>query len=54
MHEILSREPLVNLQYLTIVEAATLEPLEQLDGRPARILLAARVGQTRLIDNVAL
>jgi pantoate--beta-alanine ligase len=52
MHAIIAAEPLVSLQYLTIVDAETLEPLERLDERPARILVAARVGKTRLIDNV--
>ena len=41
------------LDYLEIRDAETLSPLERLD-RPARILIAARVGKTRLIDNLAL
>lgn len=43
----------VELDYLEIVDAATLEPLVRLD-RPARALVAAKVGKTRLIDNLAL
>ncbi|MCB9678637.1 MAG: pantoate--beta-alanine ligase [Alphaproteobacteria bacterium] len=39
--------------YLQIVDADSLEPLQTVD-RPARALVAAFVGQTRLIDNVAL
>lgn len=54
MEEVLRSEPEVAVQYLTVVDARTLEPLVELDGRPARILIAARVGQTRLIDNVAI
>ncbi|MBD0393941.1 MAG: pantoate--beta-alanine ligase, partial [Microcoleus sp. C1-bin4] len=42
------------VQYITVVEAETLAPLERLDERPARALIAARVGNTRLIDNLAL
>ncbi|HEX4113213.1 MAG TPA: pantoate--beta-alanine ligase [Stellaceae bacterium] len=43
----------VGVDYLTVVDAETLEPLERLD-RPGRILVAARLGTTRLIDNEAL
>ena len=39
------------LDYLAIVDADTLEPLDRVD-RPARALVAAYVGATRLIDNV--
>ena len=41
------------LDYLAVVDADSLEPLEQLEGA-ARALVAAYVGGTRLIDNVAL
>ncbi len=43
----------VKLDYLAIVGADDLRPLARLD-RPARALVAAFVGKTRLIDNVAL
>ena len=46
--------PAVELQYVAVVDAETLEPLPELDGRPARALIAASVGGTHLIDNVAL
>jgi pantoate--beta-alanine ligase len=39
--------------YVAIVDPVTLEPLEQLD-RPARALVAARLGPVRLIDNLAI
>jgi pantoate--beta-alanine ligase len=42
-----------HLDYLEVVEATSLEPLAVLD-RPARALMAAHVGSTRLIDNVPL
>lgn len=38
--------------YLELRDAATLAPLSRLD-RPARLLAAARLGRTRLIDNIA-
>jgi pantoate--beta-alanine ligase len=39
--------------YLEIVDAESLQALERLGDRPARALVAAFYGQTRLIDNVA-
>ena len=39
------------VDYVAIRDAETLEPIENLD-RPARILVAAWLGKTRLIDNM--
>lgn len=41
------------IDYVAVVDAATLQPLERVD-RPARALIAAVLGTTRLIDNMAL
>ena len=41
-----------SVDYVAIRDAETLAPVTTLD-RPARILAAARVGKTRLIDNMA-
>jgi pantoate--beta-alanine ligase len=38
-------------EYVAVVDAETLEPLEALD-RPAVLAAAVKIGQTRLIDNV--
>jgi pantoate--beta-alanine ligase len=40
------------VDYLTVVDAESLAPIEHVAG-PARIAAAARLGRTRLIDNVA-
>ena len=40
------------IDYVALVDAATLEPVERLDG-PARLIVAAKLGRTRLIDNLA-
>jgi pantoate--beta-alanine ligase len=39
-------------EYLEARDAETLEPVEQLADRPVLVLVAARVGAARLIDNV--
>jgi pantoate--beta-alanine ligase len=53
--ETVAWEPLVKLDYAEVVDAGTLEPLSELGkGCSAVALLAARVGSTRLIDNVVL
>lgn len=44
----------IDPEYLAIVDPADLSPLRELDGRPALVLIAARVGDVRLIDNVML
>ena len=40
------------VEYLTVVDAETLTPLERVRGA-ARVIVAARLGRTRLIDNLA-
>jgi pantoate--beta-alanine ligase len=45
-------EPLIDLDYAEIVDAATLRRVDPLVGE-LRLLVAARLGQTRLIDNVS-
>ncbi len=53
MRETVAAEPLAVLDYAEVVDSRTLEPLTVLD-RPSRGLVAARVGSTRLIDNISL
>jgi pantoate--beta-alanine ligase len=48
----LAEEPDVRLDYLEVVDADEMQPIETLTG-PARIAVAAWVGETRLIDNIA-
>ena len=40
------------IEYLTVVDAESLKPLEKVSG-PARVIAAVRLGRTRLIDNIA-
>jgi pantoate--beta-alanine ligase len=46
-------EPLARLDYVAVVDEATFEDVDRLRGR-SRGLVAARVGRTRLIDNLPL
>lgn len=55
MQQVLGDEPRLQSEYAVVVDAQTLEPLERLaDKKPARAMIAARAGNTRLIDNAAL
>jgi pantoate--beta-alanine ligase len=40
------------VEYLELRDAATLQPLDAVPARPARLLAAAQLGRTRLIDNI--
>ncbi|MGH9681126.1 MAG: pantoate--beta-alanine ligase [Candidatus Acidiferrales bacterium] len=51
MRELIRREPLAELDYAEVVDAETLEPVTRLRGA-CLALLAARIGATRLIDNL--
>src|SRR5215212_427257 len=55
MRAVCETQPLVEVQYVAVVDATTLEPLTELvGGRPARALIAASIGGIHLIDNIAL
>ena len=41
------------LDYLEARQAESLQPIQSNKDRPIRILVAARLGKTRLIDNIA-
>ncbi len=45
-------EPLVDLDYAVLVDADRLEPADAGSAGPLRLLVAARVGPVRLIDNL--
>jgi pantoate--beta-alanine ligase len=42
-----------SIDYATLADATSLAPLDRLGEAPARLLVAARIGVTRLIDNLA-
>jgi len=45
-------EPRVRVDYVSVVDAETLEKLDRVDDRLTLIAVAAYVGKTRLIDNI--
>jgi pantoate--beta-alanine ligase len=47
-------ESRVRVDYVSVVDAESLEKLDKLDDRPILIAVAAYVGKTRLIDNIVL
>ena len=48
---LLSREPLVQVEYLDLVDPETMQPVSEVHG-PVRAAAAIRVGGVRLIDNL--
>jgi pantoate--beta-alanine ligase len=53
MEAVIAAEPLAELDYAAVVDAATFEVPDPLEGT-LRLLAAARFGKARLIDNVGL
>jgi pantoate--beta-alanine ligase len=53
MSRVLATEPMVQVEYIAVAEPATLAPVERAEADTV-VALAARVGPTRLIDNIIL
>jgi pantoate--beta-alanine ligase len=51
---VIAGEPLLELEYLELVDASELTPSPDLLRGPGALLVAARLGSTRLIDNIVL
>jgi pantoate--beta-alanine ligase len=47
-------EPRARIDYVSVTDAETLEKLDKLDDRTILLAVAARIGKTRLIDNIVL
>ena len=50
----IDEEPLARIDYISINDAETLEPIDRIEDSPALLSLAAFIGQSRLIDNIVL
>ncbi|GBC92762.1 Pantothenate synthetase [bacterium HR15] len=53
VYEMLTREPLAQIDYVELVDAETLEPVSRIE-RPTLLALAVYFGKARLIDNTVL
>jgi len=51
--QLISQEPLANIDYVSISDTQTLQELSQIEGT-ALVSMAVRIGNTRLIDNITL
>jgi pantoate--beta-alanine ligase len=51
MHRVLKEESRAKVDYAEIVDAQTFEPLTHIN-RTAYVLIAAKFGETRLLDNM--
>ena len=49
----INSQPLARIDYVAVVDAETLQPVQTID-RPAAVLLAVRIGATRLVDSTVL
>lgn len=47
-------QPGISIEYIELVEEQMLQPVQQVQHEPARMLVAAVVGGVRLIDNMAM
>ncbi len=53
MTDLIQKEPLATIDYVSVANAETLDELDRVSP-PALVLLAVKIGKTRLIDNVVL
>jgi pantoate--beta-alanine ligase len=51
MRNVLKQVPSIEIEYVSIVDAETLETIEEIGGR-VLVAVAVRLGSTRLIDNI--
>jgi pantoate--beta-alanine ligase len=52
MRKTLAGESMARLDYCAVADAETFEPVVRIGERPVYVLLAAYIGETRLIDNL--
>ena len=52
VEETIASDPLLEVEYVSIVDNDTLQPVAQWTGAPLRVCVAVRAGAIRLIDNM--
>ena len=50
MRAVIEAEPLAKIDYISMVDALTMQPVERVD-RNVLVAMAVYIGKTRLIDN---
>ena len=53
MTELIQKQPLAHIDYVSVADNETLEELEEVKP-PALVSLAVKIGKPRLIDNLAI
>jgi len=53
MHKVINQVPSIEIEYLSIVNAETLQPVEHITGT-ILVAIAIKIGKVRLIDNILL
>jgi len=53
MHKVINQVPSIEIEYLSIVNAETLQPIEHITGT-ILVAIAVKIGKIRLIDNILL
>ncbi len=51
MRKVLEQVSSINIEYINIVDAETIQPIDRIAGK-VLVAVAAKIGQTRLIDNI--
>ena len=54
VQKVIQEEPMASIDYIAVVDAETLQPLDKIGDNEALVALAATFGQVRLIDNIVL
>jgi pantoate--beta-alanine ligase len=54
VQKVIQEEPMASIDYIAVVDAESLQPLDKIGDNEAMVALAVTFGQVRLIDNIVL
>ena len=54
VQKVIQEEPMASIDYIAVVDAESLQPLDKIADNEAMVALAVTFGQVRLIDNIVL